>query len=469
MKKSNIFLVIIFLLAIVISTFIIVFKYNSKIKQNINKGEQSTKIPEVKNKVLNVSVISKNETQIIAQDNKNIIYALEIIDDKINIGDNVCIEYEGTLDKNKTLQNILVLKYEINKNSKNNVLERINELLQDNSIFEEFYEKAYKKVKDMTLQEKIGQILLVRYPDKNQIEDLQNYKFGGYLFFEKDFKNKSKEEVINMINKVQNVSNIPLLIAVDEEGGKVVRVSSNPNLSSMRFKSASELYNLGGFEMIKEDTVQKSKVLSDLGINLNLAPVVDVSTNPEDYIYARTLGKEAIEVATYAKTVIKASKNTNVSYTLKHFPGYGNNLDTHTGESVDNRTYEDILNNDILPFKEAVKVGAEAVIVSHNIVTSIDDKEPASLSTNIHNFLRNEVDFSGIVITDDLDMKAVSNKEGLDIKAVLSGNDLIITTDYVSCINNIKKAVEDKVISEKYIEKLAVRVIAWKYYKGLLT
>ena len=258
------------------------------------------------------------------------------------------------------------------------------------------------------------------------------------------------------------------MIAVDEEGGSVVRVSSNPNLAISKFKSPQELYTEGGFNLIKSDTINKSALLKSLGLNINLAPVVDVSTNPSDYMYARTLGENTTLTSTYAKTVIEASKGTGVSYTLKHFPGYGNNADTHTGSSTDTRTYDDIMNNDIPPFEAGIEAGAEAVLVSHNIVNSIDSDNPASLSASVHNLLRNELGFTGIIITDDLAMGATLSISNATVKAILAGNDLIITTDYEESFNEIKTVLSNGTISENQIDKLAFRVLAWKYYKGLM-
>ena len=319
----------------------------------------------------------------------------------------------------------------------------------------------------MSLDEKISQLLLVRYPD-NPIETLENYQFGGYVFFEEDFRDKTKPEVKDMINNLQNVSKVPILTAVDEEGGTVVRVSSNPNLASSKFESPRDLYLSGGFDKIKQDTINKSILLNELGLNLNLAPVVDVSTNSSDYMYKRALGENTDLTSTYAKTVINASKGLGVSYTLKHFPGYGNNADTHTGSVTDNRTYDDIVKNDLPPFEAGINEGAEAVLVSHNIVTNIDSSNPASLSTNIHNLLRNKLGFTGIIISDDLAMGAVSSIDNVAVKAIMAGNDLIITTDYEESFNDIKDAVNNKTIDEGLIDKLAFRVLAWKYYKGLI-
>ena len=271
-----------------------------------------------------------------------------------------------------------------------------------------------------------------------------------------------------MIKNLDKHSSIPLLIAVDEEGGKVVRVSSNPLLVATPFKSSKELYRLGGLSLIEEDTIIKSNVLNSLGINLNLAPVVDVSTDSNDYMYERALGEDAKVTTEYAKTVIKASFGSGVSYVLKHFPGYGNNIDTHTGTSYDSRSYESILKNDILPFKGGIESSAEAIMISHNVVSSIDSSNPASISFSIHNILRDDLEFGGIIITDSLDMKAISKIDNVNVKAVLSLNNLIITTDYEKFIDDIKTAINNGVLSEALIDRLVLRNLEWKYYKGLM-
>ena len=334
-------------------------------------------------------------------------------------------------------------------------------------LFGSYYDEAQKLLDDMTLDEKIAQVLLVRYLDDGK-EVLEKYQFGGYLFFEKDFKNKTEEEVKNMIEQLQQVSKIPILTAVDEEGGIVNRISTNPNLVESPFKSSQQLYQEGGLELIKEDTITKSNILSNLGINLNLAPVVDVSTNPSDYMYERSIGQNTQITADYAKTVIEASKNTKVSYTLKHFPGYGNNTDTHTGESVDNRTIENIKKNNLPPFISGIEAKAEAVLISHNIVSSIDDSNPASLSKKVHELLTEELNFSGIIMTDAIDMGAISEIESATSKAIQAGNDLIITTDYITSINDIKNAIENNEIAEEQLNKKVLKILAWKYYKELI-
>ena len=322
----------------------------------------------------------------------------------------------------------------------------------------------------MTLEEKIGQILLVKYPDDTNIKQIINdYKIGGFIFFEKDFKDKTTEEVQNMMNSLQKMSKISLLTAVDEEGGDVIRISSNKKLIETEFLSPRQLYLQGGFDLIREDTKRKSAFLEKLGINVNLAPSVDVSTNSTDYIYNRTLGENASLTSTYAKTVIEASKtNNSVSYVLKHFPGYSNNEDSHKGKVVDTRTLDEIRENDLPPFEAGIKSNAEAILVNHNIVQSLDQNNPASLSANVHNFLVADLAFTGITMTDDLSMNAVSSIENVAVKALLAGNDIIITTDYEQSFNDITKAVDDGIISEKLINEIAHKIISWKYYKGLM-
>ena len=444
MKKQILIFILISLLIISLGfTFYLVLK----VKDN----------QEIKN--ITGTILEIQDNNITIQDNNKFIYIFKLLNlekNNLKVGDNISINYAGILNKKKKKQNVKVIDFE-------NLT-----ITNKKDLFENFYTLAANKVQKMSLDEKISQMLLVRYPDAKGVEILKEYQFGGYLFFAKDFKNKTETDVKKMLNELQKVSKIPILTAVDEEGGTVVRVSSNANLVPEKFKSPQILYNKGGFEAIKNDTINKSKVLINLGLNLNLAPVVDVSIDPNDYMYQRTIGKDTNITSTYAKTVIKASKNLGVSYTLKHFPGYGNNLNTHFGTAFDERSFEDIEKNDLPPFKAGIEVGAEAILVSHNIVTSIDKYNPASLSLNIHKLLRQELNFTGIIMTDDLSMGATINIPNASVKAIQAGNDLIITTNYKNDFKVIKEAIQNKTVDEDLINKATTRIIAWKYYKGLI-
>lgn len=396
----------------------------------------------------------------VGMEKKNIIYLVSFVVLFIIFG--TCIFYysrdgDVVLEKNND-DAILV----------GNEYDSVPDDYQDNGIFSDYYNLAYSRLQELSLDEKIGQLLLVRYPGDNGDELIKEYGFGGVVFYEKDFKDKTKKEVQDMIDSLQKVSDIPLITAVDEEGGNIVRISSNPNLRETPFLSPSELYETGGFDKIEDDTKEKSKLLKSLGINVNLAPVVDVSTDENDYIYERTLKEKTNLVSEYARTVIESSKGTGVSYTLKHFPGYGNNSDTHLGTTRDDRNLEDIMSNDIPPFEAGIDAGAEAVLVSHNIVSSIDMANPASLSLNVHTLLRYDLGFTGIIIADDIDMEATSGIVDAIVFAVKAGNNLIVTSDYEDSFNSIKLAIEDGELTEEVIDKLVFKVLAWKYYKGLM-
>lgn len=445
--KKKIIICLSIILFVVLTTFLV--------KNNTTTTEKTS--------TMKATVLEVNSDYVRVSDQDNVIYTFMGADDEsFEVGKNVEIKYSGTLDRNKETQSASIISAAAYTDDGD-----VPFSLNDNGMFSQFYQMAYNKLKTMSQDEKIGQIFLVRVPSENQISDLQKYYFGGYLLFERDFKDKTKEDVIDMINEYQESANIPLLIATDEEGGDVSRLSSNKNIVQEPFKSPSQLYQSGGMDAIREDTIYKSEVLKSLGINVNLAPVVDVATDPDSYMYERTIKESTSVTSQYAKTVIESSKNTGVSYTLKHFPGYGNNADTHTSSTTDNRTYSAIMEDDIPPFRAGIKAGAEAVLVSHNTVPALDKDNPASLSATVHNVLRNELSFTGIIITDDLDMGAITDSNAV-IKAILAGNDLIIVTDYESAISKVKDALENGDIGESLIDKMAFRILAWKYYKGLM-
>ena len=331
-------------------------------------------------------------------------------------------------------------------------------------------DKITEMLDNMTIPEKVGQMFMVRVPKEYADIKASEYHLGGYIMFGRDFDNKTKEEVMGNIASWQSASDIPMLIGVDEEGGTVNRISTNTEFRSEPFKSSQELYKEGGFDLIYEDTINKSNFLKELGINVNFAPVVDVSTNPDDYIYKRSFGKNANLTSEYASTVVTAMKEANVASVLKHFPGYGNNTDTHTGISIDNRTLESFKESDFLPFEAGIKAGANIVLVSHNIVTNIDPDNPASLSTRVHEILRDDLGFAGVIITDDLYMDAISKNydSSVAVLAILAGNDLICTTDFESQIPEVIAAVEDGTISIDRINESVRRILELKLELNLI-
>lgn len=332
-------------------------------------------------------------------------------------------------------------------------------------------EKANEILKTMSLEEKIGQMFLIRCNEYTAIDDINEYKVSGFILFDENIDGENKESLSSTINTYQANSPIKLFISIDEEGGTVNRLSWYSEFRLVPFYSPQELYNEGGYPIIITDTKEKATLLKSIGINMNLAPVADISTDPNDYIYPRTFGKSAEETAEYIKTVVKTMKENNIGSTLKHFPGYGNNLDTHSGISIDNRSYESFLNNDFIPFKAGVDAGADSILVSHNIINSIDENLPASLSKKVHDIIRNELNFNGVIMTDDLQMSAIKDYIGevnSAIFAVNSGNDLIISSDYEVQIPSIIEAVKNGDIKEEVVDEAVLRVLKLKLKLGII-
>ena len=330
-----------------------------------------------------------------------------------------------------------------------------------------------KLLGSMTLEEKVGQLFFVRCPAENAAEDVQTYHLGGYILFGRDTKDKTANELIQAIQSYQDNASIPLLIGVDEEGGTVVRVSSNPCLRSSKFQSPQKLFASGGMERITADAREKDVLLKALGFNVNLAPVADVSTNSSDFIYPRAFGQDAAATADYVSAVTAQMAADGMGSVLKHFPDYGDNADTHTGIAVDERPYEDFVNSDFLPFSAGFESGRDttAVLVSHNIVECMDGELPASLSPNVHRVLREELGFDGVVMTDDLAMEAVSAYAGdgaVAVMALEAGNDLVLTTDYRTQIPKVIGAVENGDLDASVIDTACLRVLRWKQALGLL-
>ena len=338
---------------------------------------------------------------------------------------------------------------------------------------EELAEAAIQaRLDSMTLEEKVGQLFFVRCPADHAVEDISTYHLGGYILFARDTKNKTANELIQTIQSYQDAADIPLLIGVDEEGGSVVRVSSNPHIRSEKFSSPQRLYALGGMEKILENTREKDLLLKALGFNVNLAPVADVSSNPNDFIYSRTFGQDAAATAEYIAAVTAQMEADGMGSALKHFPGYGSNVDTHTGIAVDQRPLEQFETVDFLPFQAGFESSTTSVLVSHNIVECMDADLPASLSPAVHDYLRTELGFNGPVMTDDLAMDAVAdyaNNHDVASMALWAGNDIVLTTDYRTQIPKVIEAVESGTLSEEIIDTACHRVLKWKQTLGLLS
>lgn len=326
-------------------------------------------------------------------------------------------------------------------------------------------ELAEEILSGLSLEEKVGQLFIARCPEENAAQKAADYHLGGYIMFGRDFKDKSREDITAAIESYQNASALPMLIGVDEEGGTVNRVSLNPSLRAVPFHSPQELYAEGGMELIESDTEEKCELLHSLGINVNFAPVCDVSTDEADFIYKRSFGKSAEETSDYVRTVVKTMKSRKMGSVLKHFPGYGNNADTHTDMVYDERPPETFETSDFLPFQAGIEAGADMVLVSHNIVTCIDPDFPASVSEKVHRILREELGFGGVIVTDDLAMEGVHQlapDSEIAVHAILVGNDLLCSTDFETQLPAVLEAVRNNEISVERIDESVLRILKLK-------
>ncbi len=333
-------------------------------------------------------------------------------------------------------------------------------------IFSKYYKKAEQKIQKMSLEEKVGQLFLPRMEADSVEQELQYFSPAGYVLFARDFEGENKESMKEKILNLQEKSKIPLILAVDEEGGIVTRVSRFPAFRDSKFLSNQELYKEGGFPKVEESEQEKINLLKELGLNLNLAPVADYSTNSEDYIYERTFGQNIDLTCEYIRRVVRLSNQNDFATSLKHFPGYGNNQDTHTGIAIDNRSYDTFETQDYLPFTAGILEKVPTILVSHNIVTSIDPNFPASLSKKVHQELIKKLNFTGLIITDDLSMNAILNytkTENSAVVAVLALNDLIITSNFKEDYIAVLKAVQEEKISLTSLEDRVKKILAFKY------
>lgn len=331
--------------------------------------------------------------------------------------------------------------------------------------------KEEEILENMSLDEKIGQIFIARCPDKNAAALAKKYNLGGYILFGRDFKGKTKNSVIKNIQECQNASKIAMFVAVDEEGGTVNRVSANKNFRKYPFASPQYLYKHGGMDRIKKDTKEKSNLLKSIGINLNFAPVADISTNKNDFIYKRSFAKSPKETAEYVKSVVNVMNEARMGSVLKHFPGYGNNKDTHTNLVRDKRPMAKFEKEDFLPFKAGIEAKAPVVLVSHNIVETMDKDAPASISPAVHKILREKLGFDGVIITDDLAMQGVKKfvgKKNAAVLAIKSGADMLCSTDFINDIAAVKKAVANGEINENDLDEHVLRVLRAKINLGII-
>ena len=332
--------------------------------------------------------------------------------------------------------------------------------------------KEEEILNSMTLEEKIGQLFIVRYENIDEEDEVKQYQLGGITFYGKDFRYEDKDSIIELINSLQSDVKIPMFMSVDEEGGSVARVSRWYQYRSEIFLSPRDYYEQGGLDLVLQMEEEKAQLLSSLGLNMNLSPVADISDKPGAFMYDRSLGEDAYTTAEFVCRTAKISADYGVGSVIKHFPGHGNNTDTHFYTTRDTRSLEELKENDLIPFQAAMDDGYSAVMIGHTVVEALDDEYPASLSKKVHDYIRNQMSFDGLIMPDALDMDTVSssfNGENVAVLAIMAGNDILCTSEYKEQYEAVLQAVKDNKISIEQIDESVLRILRWKLQLGIIS
>lgn len=329
-------------------------------------------------------------------------------------------------------------------------------------------------MKNLTLREKIGQMLIIKIFGKEISEEtkqmIEEYKIGGIILYRKNYD--TYDEMIKIINEIKKLNkecgNIPLFISIDQEGGRVNRMPQELK----NIKSAGKLVEKNNIEIIKEAGRTTAKMLKESGFNMNYSPVLDIQRFENDHaIGDRCYGKTAEDVSRNGITIMKELSTGGIIPVVKHFPGHGStNKDSHFFLPIITKNINELENEDIIPFKKAIGQNAEVIMVGHLMIKDVDRKNPASLSKKIINdYLRNKYQYKGVIMTDDLKMRAISLKYGYvraALKACKAGIDIIMAgASYNTIIRVIKKIesnIKNKKIDIKEIDKSVERIIKLK-------
>ena len=311
----------------------------------------------------------------------------------------------------------------------------------------------------MTLHEKVCQMMFVT-PEELTGEDgvtvagdatrqaLENYPVGGIVYFAKNLE--SQDQVKEMIDNSQKYSSIGLFVATDEEGGVVNRLMDTVGTT---YIGSMYYYKDDGDETAYENAYTIANDMSALGFNLDFAPVADVWSNPDNTVIGeRAYSDDYAQAAELVGNAVKGFNDGGVMCTLKHFPGHGDTAeDSHYSSAYVHRTKEEIMADEMQPFRSGIEAGAEFVMVGHLIVPDIDEV-PATLSYKIATgILRDELKFEGVAITDSFEMESIADNYSVDDAVVMSvkaGMDMILQPkDMASAVNSIEQAVADGELS----------------------
>jgi beta-N-acetylhexosaminidase len=328
----------------------------------------------------------------------------------------------------------------------------------------------------MSLDEKLGQMMMVQFVGQSYSTDLSTminqYHVGSVLYFQ--FNIGSKSQLSGLNSQMQHDASLPLLIAVDQEGGTVDRLI---NLDGAQ-PSASQIGASGNPKKAYQQGVKDAKNLAAYGFNLNLAPVVDVNNVYNWQLQGRTYGSTPTTVSEFAEQYLTGLQQSGkVLGTLKHFPGLGDvSTDPHYGLPALTRSLSNLNAIDWAPYRTLINQGhVYSIMVTHEIVDAVDKTQPSSLSPKVIGILRNQLHFQGVIITDSLTMDSIHNFYTYGeaaAKAVEAGDDILMGADSPSTlaqmITGIKQAMSSGAITQQQIDASVSRILLFKYEMGLL-
>lgn len=342
----------------------------------------------------------------------------------------------------------------------------------------------------MTLEEKIGQMFVVNFEQLDKSKGsyyehtklteymekaLKRYGVGGVIFFSRNIE--TREQTSSFIKDLQENSKVPLFISVDEEGGEVARIANNSNMRTTRFPSMEEIGANGDEEYAYQMGLTIGTEIKELGFNLNFAPVADVKTNEDNReIGSRAFGEDGRLVAKMVKQVVKGLQEAGVSATLKHFPGHGSvSEDTHQGAVNVDSDLNQLRKVEFVPFQAGIKAGADLIMVSHLSISKVTGStEPASLSSLVmKQMLREELGFEGVIVTDAMDMKSITehySSAKAAVKSIHAGADIILMPeDFRNAYQAVLEAAKEEKISKEQIDESVQRILALKIRRGLIS
>lgn len=328
-----------------------------------------------------------------------------------------------------------------------------------------------RKVKEMSLKEKIGQLFAFGFdgikPSEEIIDLIKNEKIGTVIYFSRNIKDI--KQVWELSRDLQSYADIPLFINLDQEGGIVTRLTDGVTLSPSNMAigaTGNPKHAEATAEIVGEE-------LRTLGINMNLAPCIDVNNNPNNpVIGVRSYGEDPSKVSQMGVSAIRGYRKAKVASVAKHFPGHGDtDTDSHLDMPVIPYSMEHIEKIELYPFKEAINDNVECIMISHISFPTLEKANiPATLSSNIVNgLLRKKLDYSGVVMTDCMEMKAITSQYTMGeaaIMAIEAGNDIVLISHTYElqkdAINSVMKAVHEGRISEERINQSVNRIMKLK-------